>query len=69
MDQKEFEALQATFPWTERTISMNGIGGFVQVLDNAGREVPLFTMTAFLEMITRKLTKGVQTAEEQPKAA
>lgn len=56
MDQAEFDKIKAGFPWTERVVSVNGIGGIVQVLDNAGYEVPLFTMTRFLEMITRKLT-------------
>ena len=54
MDQVEFEKLKATFPWTERTIPTK-VGGLVQVIDRNGNEVPLFTMTAFLEMITRKL--------------
>lgn len=54
MDQKEFDALKATFPWTERLIQ-TGMGGLVQVIDNRGQEVPVFTMTRFLEMITQKL--------------
>jgi hypothetical protein len=63
MDPKEFEALKATFPWTERQMIVNGMGGLVQVLDNRGNEVPLFTMTRFLAMITNKLmSKDVQEA-------
>lgn len=54
MDQVEFEALKATFPWTERTLQTR-TGGLIQVLDNKGEEVPIFTMTRFLEMITKKL--------------
>jgi len=56
MDQAEFEAIQATFPWTERVIT-TGVGGLVQVIDRNGNEVPLFTMTRFLMMITNKLAK------------
>lgn len=56
MDQAEFEAIKATFPWTERVIT-TGVGGLVQVIDRNGNEVPLFTMTRFLMMITNKLAK------------
>lgn len=65
MDQVEFEKLKATFPWTERTIPTRA-GGLVQVIDRNGQEVPLFTMTRFLEMITNKLAAK---AGEQEKAA
>jgi hypothetical protein len=54
VDQKEFEAIKATFPWTEQIIA-TGVGGVVRVLDNRGQEVSIFVMTRFLEMITRKL--------------
>lgn len=66
MDQVEFEKLKATFPWTERTIPTR-VGGLVQVIDRNGQEVPLFTMTRFLEMITNKLAPKV--SEEQEKVA
>lgn len=62
MNQTEFEAIQATFPWTERVIT-TGIGGLIQVIDNQGREVSLFTMTRFLEMITAKLSKRTEKEE------
>ena len=64
MDQAEFEKIKATFPWSERTFQTRS-GGIVQVIDHNGQEVPLFTMTAFLEMITRKLAPKV--SEEQEK--
>lgn len=66
MDQVEFEKLKATFPWTERTLQTRS-GGLVQVIDRNGNEVPLFTMTRFLEMITLKLAPKVD--EQQEKAA
>lgn len=56
MNQVEFESIKSTFPWTERIVTAPGvIGGLVQVIDRNGNEVPLFTMTRFLEMITSKL--------------
>lgn len=54
MNDAEFKRIQATFPWTERVIP-SGLGGVVQVIDRNGEEVPLFTMTAFLHFITKKL--------------
>ena len=64
MGQTEFEQLKATFPWTERTIPTR-VGGVVQVIDRNGQEVPLFTMTRFLEMITNKLANKPAEAEEK----
>lgn len=66
MDQVEFEKLKATFPWTERTLQTRS-GGLVQVIDANGNEVPLFTMTRFLEMITAKLAPKI--VPEQQEAA
>lgn len=66
MEQVEYEAIKATFPWTERTQVIHGRGGFVQVIDKNGNEVPLFTMTKFLGMITRKLTSHVPEGVAQP---
>ena len=66
MDQVEFEKLKATFPWTERTMQTRS-GGLVQVIDANGNEVPIFTMTRFLEMITAKLAPKV--VPEQQEAA
>lgn len=59
MDQEEFDKLKATFPWSEQVYA----NGLVQVLNRHGHEVPLFTMTRFLTMITTKLAKK---AEENP---
>jgi hypothetical protein len=55
MDQVEFEALKATFPWTEQTF-ITGVGGIIRVIDRNGNEVPIHTMTRFIEMITKKLS-------------
>ena len=65
MEQAEYDAIKPTFPWTERTQVINGRGGFVQVIDVNGNEVPLFTMTKFLNMITRKLAFPPPSGETQ----
>lgn len=67
MDQAEFDKIKATFPWTERTFQTRS-GGIVQVIDRNGQEVPLFTMTAFLKLITNKLAPK-EVEQEQEKAA
>ena len=64
MDQVEFEKLKATFPWTERTMQTRS-GGLVQVIDANGNEVPIFTMTRFLEMITAKLAPKVVPEQQE----
>lgn len=56
MNEQEFKALKATMPWHEQ-VFQTPRGGIVQVIDNQGREVPLFTMTRFLAMITEKLAR------------
>lgn len=61
MDKAEFDALKATFPWREQVIPTR-VGGLVQVIDRNGNEVPIFTMTGFLKMITAKL--AVESQEE-----
>lgn len=68
MNQTEFEKVKATFPWTERAFQTRS-GGIVQVIDCNGQEVPLFTMTAFLEMITAKLAPKVVPEQQEEKAA
>lgn len=55
MTDEQFKALQNTFPWTEK-VTPTGLGGLVQVIDKNGEEVPIFVMTAFLTLITKKLT-------------
>lgn len=65
MNQEEFDAIKATFPWREQIIQTTR-GGLVRVLDKNGQEVPLFTMTRFLAMITEKLAPK---SAEQEKAA
>jgi len=64
MNDEEFQAVKATMPWTERMFRTPK-GGLVQVIDKNGAEVPMFTMTRFLVMITNKIAAG---ATEQPKA-
>lgn len=53
--QIEFSELKKTFPWTEQTMVMNGVGGIVRMVDNAGNEVPLFHITGLLQSLTRQL--------------
>lgn len=54
MTDQQMQALRATMPWTERTIT-NGRHTIIQVLDNQGREVPLLTLVPFMTTISRKL--------------
>ena len=54
MTDEQFKQIKATMPWSER-VYQTPRGGIVQMIDNRGMEVPLFTMTAFLQMITAKL--------------
>lgn len=54
MNDDQFKAAKATMPWTEH-VFQTGRGNIIQVIDNRGQEVPLFTMTAFLKLITAKL--------------
>ncbi len=61
MNQTEFDEVKKTFPWTEQ-VMLVGPGGLVRLIDVNGNEVPIFKMTKFLELITRKLT--VKEAEE-----
>lgn len=67
MDQKEFNEIQATFPWTERVIPTLRGGGLVQVIDCNGNEVPIFKMTKFLAAITASL--AAKAAQEKEQAA
>ena len=69
MNQAEFDAAKATFPWTERTSIINGVGGFIQVIDRNGHEVPLMVMTAFLQLITRKLMPVAAQPSAEPVAS
>jgi len=52
--EEAFLAAKATFPWTEHVVT-NGRHTIIKLIDRNGQEVPLFTMTAFLTMITAKL--------------
>lgn len=59
MTDEQFKAAKATMPWTERSVQIAGSRQvIVQMIDNRGQEVPLFTMTAFLELISAKLARG-----------
>jgi len=56
MTDEQYKAIKATFPWKTQVLS-TGLGGLVQVLDNQGHEVPIFTMTELLELLTGQLAK------------
>ena len=56
MTDEQFKALKNTFPWKTR-VARSGLGGLVQVIDNTGQEVPIFTMTSLLELLTEQLSK------------
>lgn len=59
MTEAEFKAIKATMPWTERTVPTVR-GGLIQIIDNQGREVELFTIVKFLTMITAKLARPTE---------
>lgn len=64
MKAAEFDEVRKTFPWTERIVPTVK-GGLVQVIDRNGQEVPIFTMTKFLEMITAKLAPQEEAEKSQ----
>jgi hypothetical protein len=66
MNEAEYQAVKATMPWKER-VFQTPKGGLVQMIDKNGVEVPLFTMTRFLIMITAKIATGT-TEKETPNA-
>lgn len=70
MNEEEFRAIKATFPWRKRLLTApHRQGGIVQVIDNAGNEVPLFTMVGFLEFITARNTQPAQAPTQAPTQA
>lgn len=55
MDEKfNLEEVKKTFPWTEQ-IAQTPQGCLVRVVDRNGHEVPIFTMTKFLMVITQHM--------------
>ena len=61
MTKEELAKIQSTFPWREEIYHANGIGGVVRMVNRDGHEVSIFTMTAFLQMITTKMAeRGMQ---------
>lgn len=65
MNDAEFKAAQATFPWREIRYG----NGVIALHDCIGREVPLLTMTAFMVMITEKLKLVPKEENEKPAQA
>ena len=53
-DTFDLEAVKATFPWQEQVMH-SPVGGLVRMVDRNGNEVPLFTMTKFLMVITNHM--------------
>lgn len=54
MTDVELQALRATMPWTEQSLT-NGRHTLIRIVDNQGREVPLLTLTRFMVAISGKL--------------
>ena len=65
MKAAELEEIRKTFPWREHIVPTTK-GGLVQVLDHNNQEVPLFTMTRFLTMITTKMALKPEDQPEKP---
>lgn len=60
MTDQEFNEIRKTFPWTAQQIVTPG-GGLVRVINCLGQEVPIFTMTAFMELMTNRLAVKTET--------
>ncbi len=57
MNEQELKELKATMPWTER-VYRTPKGGVVQMVNNRGEEVPLFSMTNFLTHVTAAIARS-----------
>jgi hypothetical protein len=66
MTEEEWQKAKSTFPWRHQVVQ-NGIGGQVFVFDNAGAEVPLFTMIAVTERLTIAIANKAARAAEEAK--
>ena len=60
MTAAELEALRKTMPWRKVIFRAGVVGGQVKLIDRFGKEVPLFDMTDFLEIITAKMAAKEQ---------
>lgn len=56
MTEDEYKAARATMPWTEHSYQTPKGQVILQLIDNRGQEVPLFTMLAFVTMMTRMIS-------------
>jgi hypothetical protein len=52
----EFKRVRATMPWTEHNFAQ-GRQTLIKIVDNAGREVPLLTITAFVVHMSALLAR------------
>lgn len=59
MTAEQMKALKATMPWTDQSI-IAGKRTIIQIVDNAGKEVPLFTMIDFVKHTTAHLARQVE---------
>jgi hypothetical protein len=55
MTEAQFHALKSTMPWRHHSYQTPKGQVIIQMIDNAGREVPLFSMIEFLEIVTAKM--------------
>lgn len=65
MNEDQLTLLKRTFPWRTQVVHTN-MGGLVQVIDRNGVEVPIFSMTKFLEIITSSIYKESADREAAP---
>lgn len=57
MTEPEFQELKSTMPWQHRSYQTPRGQVIIQVIDNRGQEVPMFTMVEFLEIVTAKMAQ------------
>lgn len=62
MTEDQLRALKLTMPWQEQLFHTPA-GGLLRVIDRNGNEVDMFTMVAFVKLITEKLARGVSEKE------
>lgn len=59
MTSEQMKALKATMPWTDRSVII-GKRTIIQIIDNAGNEVPMFAMIDFVKHTTAHLARQVE---------
>jgi|GEM_PF-1940365 len=57
MTEAQFQELKSSMPWRHQSYQTPKGQVIIQVIDNRGQEVPLFTMVDFLEIVTAKMAQ------------